>query len=191
MVCVCSLLQLPEVPVAMDAGTELLEVTLSALHPVVAASSAAPVLNHGGYRPPGLNSPAQDSTRSASDVLSPLNSTSESESDGHARNNIHKTEEQATVEDSMSETADMINGARTHFQHSGNVQNVIKLNKSDTSIDMNSSTGSIRVRVPSRMLKEISSPFAHERVNTPTPPPALRGRYTSQAGEHCLPTICL
>ena len=179
---VCSLLQLATVLVVMDAGTELLEVTLSAMHPVVAASSAAHALNHDRHHT-GLNSPAQGPTCGVSDVLSPLNSTSESEGGGHARNDIHRLEERVAVEDSMSETADMISGARTHLQHSSNVQNVIKLNKSDTSLDMNSSTASIRVRVPSRLLKEISSPFAHERTNTPTPPPALRGRYTLQAGE--------
>lgn len=169
----------------MDAGRELLEVTLSALHPVVSASSAAPALDHGKYHT-SLNSPAQDLASSASDVLSPLNSTGESEGRGHACDDIHGTEEQAAVEDSMSRTADTINGARRHFQHSSNVQDVIKLNKSDTSSDMNSSGGSVRVRVPSRMLKEISSPFAHEHINTPTPPPALRGCYISQVGEHHL-----
>lgn len=168
----------------MDAGRELLEVTLSALHPVVSASSKPDIYNCDRHHP-SFGSPALDSASAASDVVSPLNSTSGSETSCHAPNSMHRADALVTMDDSLSRTADAIDGARRHFQHNGSVQNMIQLNKMDTSTDMNSSRGSVRVRVPSRMLKEISSPFTHEHNNTPTPPPALRGRYNSQAGESC------
>lgn len=173
------------VSVAMDAGRELLEVTLSALHPVVSASSKPDIYNGGGHHP-CFGSPALDSASAASDVVSSVNSTSGSETSFQAPNSMHRADVLVTMDDSLSGTADAIDVGRRHFQHNSSVQNMLQLNKTDTSTDMNSSRGSVRVRVPSRLLKEISCPFTHEHNNTPSPPPALRGRYSSPAGESCL-----
>lgn len=168
----------------MDAGRELLEVTLSASHPVILPPEKPYTFSCTKHHP-SLDSHLQDSATPASDLLSSLNSTSESETSCHAPNNLQTADALVDTFNSMNRAGDAVNGARRHFEHSGNMRHMMQSDKMDTSMDMSSSEGSIRIRVPSRMLKEIAPPLAHERINTPTPPPALRGHYNSQAGENC------
>ena len=170
------------VPVAMDAARELLEVTLSASHPVVLASNKPAIYNSARHHP-SFNTLPDDSASPASDVLSSLNCTSGSETSFHAPNIMHRADKREATDGSLSSGSDASSRARRRDPHSTTVQNMMKFNKMDTSIDMNTSGGSVRVQVPSRMLKEIACPFTHEPINTPTPPPALRGHYDSQAGE--------
>lgn len=171
------------VPVPMDAARELLEVTLSASHPVVLASNKPAIYNSARHNP-SFNTLPHDSASPASDVLSSLNCTSGSETSFHAPNIMHRADKLEATDDSLSSGSDASSHARRRVQHSTTVQDMMKFNKMDTNIDMNTSGGSVRVQVPSRMLKEIACPFTHEPINTPTPPPALRGHYDTQAGEN-------
>lgn len=166
----------------MDAARELLEVTLSASHPVVLASDKPAIYNSARHRPT-LNTLPQYSASPAPDVLSSLNCTSGSETSFYAANTMHRADELAATDNSLSSGSDASSHARRRVQHSTTVQNRVKFNKMDTSIDMDTSGGSVRVQVPSRMLKEIACPFTLGPTDTPTPPPALRGNYDLQAGE--------